>query len=128
MPGSGRRPPHQKRTYAKADICTAARFSYSITSSARARALAEVDSLLRATLSGLGSGVETDRHRWRGNHRLRCARHILCLLRFLIEQARTVLFPKLVDVIEQPANKFFIPNIAVTVDDGRRRASDQKRA
>src|SRR5437660_6644864 len=28
--------------------------------------------------------------------------------------AKTVLFPKLVHVLEQPANKFFIPNIAVT--------------
>jgi hypothetical protein len=43
-------------------------------------------------------------------------------------QARTVLFPKLVDVIEQPAHKFSIPNIAVIFDDGCRRASDQNRA
>src|SRR6266436_1679836 len=90
---------------------------------------------------GLGSGLETGRYRWRRNRRFRCARYILIDRRrdfrgisvlppwcFLIEPTRTVLFPKLVDVIEQPANKFFIPNIAVIFDDGLRRASDQKRA
>src|SRR5258708_38767884 len=102
--------------------------------------------VLRGTLSGLGSGLETGRYRWRRNRRFRCARYILIdrrpefrvisvlppwnagLLCSLIEPTRTVLFPKIVDVIEQPAHKFFIPNIAVIFDDGLRRASDQKRA
>src|SRR5262245_21614803 len=60
----------------------------------------EIFALFRATPSGLGSGFETCRHRWRGNRRLRRARYILCLLCFLIEPARTVLFPKFVDIIE----------------------------